>query len=41
MLQAIGKNPPKPVQMAILGPKIYRFGLRDPHFVKGNDIFSI
>jgi len=24
--------------MAILGPKIYRFGLRDPAFVSGNDI---
>ncbi len=35
------KTPPKSIQMAILGPKIYRFGLRDTDFVEGNDIFSI
>jgi hypothetical protein len=27
--------------MAILGFKIYRFGLRDPEFEQGNDIFNI
>jgi hypothetical protein len=35
------KKPPKPIQMAIIGPKIYRFGLGDPDFVLGNDIFNI
>jgi hypothetical protein len=29
---------PKPIQMAILGPKIYRFGLRDPDLVYGDDV---
>jgi hypothetical protein len=35
------KKPPKPIQMAILGLKIYRFGRRDPDFVLVNDIFNI
>jgi hypothetical protein len=26
--------------MAILGPKIYRFGLRDPDLVCGDDIYE-
>jgi len=34
------KKPSKPIQMAILGLKIYRFGLRDPDFVQGNGIFN-
>jgi hypothetical protein len=35
------ENPPKPIQMAISGPKNYRFGFRDPDFVYGNDVFNI
>ncbi len=29
---------PKPIQVAILGPKNYRFGLRDPDLNYGDDI---
>jgi hypothetical protein len=29
----IVKPDPKPIQMAIVGPKVYRFGLSDPDFV--------
>jgi hypothetical protein len=29
---------PKSIQVAILGPKDYRFGLRDPDLVCGDEI---
>jgi hypothetical protein len=32
---------PKPIQMAILGPKIYRSGIWDPDLIQRNDIFNI
>jgi hypothetical protein len=31
---------PNPIKMVILSPKIYRFGLRDPDFVYGDDIYK-
>jgi hypothetical protein len=31
---------PTPIKMTILGPKNYRFGLRDPDLVCGNDIYK-
>jgi hypothetical protein len=40
-LKKLKKNPPKAIQMAILCPKIYSFGLRDTDVVKRNDIFNI
>jgi hypothetical protein len=32
---------PKPIKMAILGPKNYRIGLRDPGLEYGDDFINI